>query len=130
MRLLLDTQIALWWLQGDRRLTPGRRSLLTKSECLLSVASVWEVGVKYRIGKLPLPPQDFAHEMSAQGAIMLSVQPQHVIAMSQMPQGHDDPFDLLIAGTAECEKLELVTADSDLKTYLIKQNPKLLAQAF
>jgi PIN domain nuclease of toxin-antitoxin system len=43
MRLLLDTQVMLWWLLDDPRLRPDTRGLLAASPCVLSVASIWEV---------------------------------------------------------------------------------------
>lgn len=60
MRLLLDTQIALWWLIGDTRLRRVVRERIAASTCFLGVASVWEVAIKHRIGKLPMAPDLFA----------------------------------------------------------------------
>ena len=73
MRLLLDTQIALWWLVGSARLKRAVRQRIAAAECFVSVASVWEVAIKHRIGKLPLAPDIFAGEMRDGGAVILPV---------------------------------------------------------
>jgi PIN domain nuclease of toxin-antitoxin system len=46
LRLLLDTQVALWWLTASRRLSRASRALIGESSCFVSVASVWEVAIK------------------------------------------------------------------------------------
>jgi PIN domain nuclease of toxin-antitoxin system len=56
MRLLLDTQVMLWWLLDDPRLRIDTRGLLCVSPCVVSVASIWEVAIKHRLGKLEVPP--------------------------------------------------------------------------
>ena len=55
MRLLLDTQVMLWWLLDDPRLRTDTLGLLSASPCVVSVASIWEVAIKYRLGKLEVP---------------------------------------------------------------------------
>lgn len=50
-RFLLDTHVALWWFTAHPRLTVGARETITHSEC-----SIWEVAIKYRLGKLPIDP--------------------------------------------------------------------------
>jgi PIN domain nuclease of toxin-antitoxin system len=57
MRILLDTHIFLWFISGDTQLpTDVRDSIRDPSnEVYLSAVSVWEVIVKYQLGKLPLP---------------------------------------------------------------------------
>ena len=56
MRLLLDTHIFLWFITGDDRLSQHYRKTIEDADAVyLSVVSVWEVTVKYHLGKLPLP---------------------------------------------------------------------------
>ena len=45
MRLLLDTQVMLWWLLDDPRLKSDTRQLISGNSCLVSVASIWEVAI-------------------------------------------------------------------------------------
>jgi PIN domain nuclease of toxin-antitoxin system len=57
MRLLLDTQIFLWYISADARLHFAIRDAIRDpaNQVYLSVASVWEAVIKHALGKLPLP---------------------------------------------------------------------------
>ncbi|MBI3494298.1 MAG: type II toxin-antitoxin system VapC family toxin [Acidobacteria bacterium] len=114
MRLLLDTQVALWWLTASRRLPAASRALIAASPCVVSVASVWEVAIKHRIGKLPVPPHRFRDEMRSAGAVILSVTDDQVLATADQPDAHADPFDRLLLAVAHVEHLVLLTADAAL----------------
>jgi PIN domain nuclease of toxin-antitoxin system len=48
VRLLLDTHALLWWLDGDRRLSPkARRAIANQANTVLvSAASAWEITTK------------------------------------------------------------------------------------
>jgi PIN domain nuclease of toxin-antitoxin system len=114
VRLLLDTQIALWWLTASPRLSKASRELVATSHCELSVASIWEVAIKHGLGKLPMPPGVFRDEMASAGTIIQSVTDVHVLAAAEMPVAHGDPFDRLLLGVAVAEGLQLLTADLSL----------------
>jgi PIN domain nuclease of toxin-antitoxin system len=115
--LLLDTQVAIWWLVGSRRLgTPARR-LLAESACVLSAASVWEVAIKHRLGKLPFGPALFRDGMISSGAEMLAISDTHAIETAALPRHHDDPFDRMLIAQARVEKLRAVSADTAWRDY-------------
>jgi PIN domain nuclease of toxin-antitoxin system len=114
VRLLLDTQVALWWLTANPRLSRSSRELIAASPCTVSVVSVWEVDLKHRIGKLAVPPERFRDEMRAAGAAILSLTDQHVLTRIALPKTHSDPFDRLLLSVAESENLMLFTADAAL----------------
>ncbi len=56
-RLLLDTHVVLWWLQGSDRLKDSVVLLLkdATNEVFVSAASVWEIAIKQGLGKLEAP---------------------------------------------------------------------------
>jgi PIN domain nuclease of toxin-antitoxin system len=114
VRLLLDTQIALWWLTANRRLSKASRELVATSHCELSVASIWEVAIKHGLGKLAISPGVFRDEMRAAGTIVLSLTDVHVLAAAEVTATHADPFDRLLLGVAVAEGLHLLTADMTL----------------
>lgn len=114
MRLLLDTQVALWWLTASPRLSKASRELMVGSPCTVSVASVWEVDLKHRLGKLPIAPVRFRDEMRSAGATILSVTAEHVLTRVKAAESHRDPFDRLLLSVAEAENLVLLTADTAL----------------
>lgn len=117
MRLLLDTQIMLWWLLDDPRLRPDTRKLMTSMPCVVSVASIWEVAIKHRLGKLPVAPALFRDQSLAAGASILPVLEGHVIETAELPPVHEDPFDRLLIAQARVEGLMAVSADAHWRGY-------------
>jgi PIN domain nuclease of toxin-antitoxin system len=111
MRCLLDTQVMLWWLLDDPRVGAESRDLLASRPCLVSVASIWEVAIKHRIGKLEVSPIVFRDQSIAAGADLLPVLDPHVIETVQLPILHQDPFDRLLIAQARVEGLMAVSSD-------------------
>lgn len=113
--LLLDTQIALWWLADDRRLTPALRDSLSAARSVhVSSASTWEVAIKIAIGRLRLdlaPSASFASVCAQQGFELVPVSHEDAWAVLDLPAGRADPFDRLIAATARRRGWTVVTAD-------------------
>lgn len=114
MRLLLDTQIALWWLTASPRLTSAARDLVGTSFSVVSVASIWEVALKHRIGRLAVAPEPFRDGMREAGALILSLTDVHILGTSELEAAHRDPFDRLLVSVALAERLTLLTADESL----------------
>ncbi|ABI46877.1 type II toxin-antitoxin system VapC family toxin [Synechococcus sp. CC9311] len=117
MRCLLDTQVMLWWLLDDPRLRAKSRELLASKPCLVSVASIWEVAIKHRIGKLEVSPVVFRDQSIAAGADLLPVLDPHVIETAQLPLLHQDPFDRLLIAQARVEGLMAVSSDGQWSGY-------------
>ena len=117
MRCLLDTQVMLWWLLDDPRLGAESRQLLATKPCLVSVASIWEVAIKHRIGKLEVSPIVFRDQSIATGADLLPVLDSHVIETAQLPLLHTDPFDRLLIAQARVEGLMAVSSDRKWSGY-------------
>jgi PIN domain nuclease of toxin-antitoxin system len=117
MKLLLDTQIMLWWLLGDGRLRQETREQMATTACLVSVASVWEVAIKHRLGKLSVDPVTFRDRTLAAGASFLPIADAHAIETGNLPSMHEDPFDRLIIAQARIEGLVAVSADAVWSKY-------------
>lgn len=122
MRFLLDTHVWLWTLLSPQRISTDTRDFLADpcNDLLLSAASSWEIAIKYRLGKLPLPepPARFIPpRLVRDGVEPLSVQHHHAQAVAELPEHHKDPFDRLLVAQARIERLILVTADPKLAAY-------------
>lgn len=115
--LLLDTHIALWWFTADARLPVAERDLIGSSRCQISLASVWEVAIKYRIDKMPVSPREFLIAIETAAMRLLPIQPVHIVATAELPLLHKDPFDRLLVAQSMTEKLALLTADTQLADY-------------
>lgn len=116
-RLLLDTHVALWWFAAHPRLGDALREEIGSSECWLSACSIWEVAIKFRLGKLPVDPDTLLAVSRAANFRLLPVSPEHAAATASLPDIHADPFDRLLMAQARQEKLVLLTADSMLGSY-------------
>jgi len=126
MRVLVDTHVFLWWVEGDRTLPPKARAALADqdNECLFSLVSVWELAIKAGLGKLKLalPVQRYVVEhVAANGFRMLDIRMAHVGRVESLVPHHGDPFDRLLIAQALEEKLPVVTADPVFRTYGVKR---------
>lgn len=122
MRILLDTHVWLWMVLEPDRLDTTLRNHLEDTETVLflSAASVWEMAIKFSIGKLPLPepPSTFvAPRLLRDGVRALPVDLHHAAAVAELPRHHLDPFDRLLVAQASIEGLHLATADPVLRQY-------------
>lgn len=93
MKLLLDTQCFLWWFAEPERLNEEAISHIAdeSNELWLSVASVWEMGIKVAIAKLPLPePLDsyVSSRMMKLGAKSLEITTSHALRTVALPLHH------------------------------------------
>lgn len=118
MRLLLDTQIYLWYLADSRKLSKRARSEITAAiEVFVSAASIWEAAIKAGIGKLNVVAGDLVAGIRASGFSELPVSALHAARVTGLPHHHRDPFDRLLVAQAMYEPLHLLTADVVLKQY-------------
>ncbi len=118
MRLLLDTHIFLWAVVGSPLLKPATRRLIEDAdETYVSAASIWEVAIKARLGKIQADPAAMAAAIDASGFIELPVSAAHAAGVAQLELHHNDPFDRLLIAQALAEPLKLVTVDEVLARY-------------
>ena len=115
--LVLDTQIALWWLRGDRQLKVSVKEQMSTRLCLVSVVSIWEVSIKYRVGKMETTPDEFIHGMKNAGAKIIPLTEHHAMSFGRMANDHQDPYDVMLLTIAEQESARFVTADKKLAAY-------------
>lgn len=124
MKLLLDTHVALWWLNDPERLRPGATDEIEDpaNDAFLSAVSVWEAGLKQSVGKLdaPQPLVDSARKL---GLLELAVSWEHAQLAAQLPRLHGDPFDRMLVAQALSEDLVLVTRDPLVTQYDVATRP-------
>lgn len=122
MNLLLDTHVWLWTLEAPEKISPTALEALSNTEnaLYLSAASSWEIAIKYKLGKLPLPepPAQFIPpRITRDGIIPLSVDYHHSLLVATLPDHHSDPFDRILICQAIAENLILVTHDKIMQQY-------------
>lgn len=123
MRLLLDTNVFLWCIADDSRLSSSSKALFSNedSRLFLSLASLWEIFIKVGIGKLTFTcdyPERFLRDQLEQNAIsILGITIEHVAGLLRLPSLHKDPFDRLIISQALHEELPVLSSDSIFSDY-------------
>ena len=105
MRVIVDTHVFLWWVEGDRALPTKARAVLAdrENECLVSLVSVWELAIKAGLGKLKLalPVQRYVVEhVAANSFQILDIRMAHVGRVETLGAHHSDPFDRLLIAQA------------------------------
>ncbi|MGH3773669.1 MAG: type II toxin-antitoxin system VapC family toxin [Pseudonocardiaceae bacterium] len=117
MRLLLDTNVLIWWLEESPQLGKETRDAITgEFEVMVSAVSAFEIATKVAIGKLRTPG-DLVAQITEQEMIELPVTVRHGLAVGQLPMHHRDPFDRLFIAQARCEELTIVTSDPAFAAY-------------
>jgi len=124
MKLLLDSHTFLWWNNEPDKLSPRVLEMCKDSENALfvSVASIWELQIKFQLGKLRLykPLAEIIRQEQENGIEILSVEASHVFALDSLPNHHKDPFDRLLVAQALVEDAVLISADPLVKQYPVK----------
>lgn len=119
MRLLLDTHVLLHLMRGSLESLDPRmaaRLALPTTQAHASVASLWEIAIKTRLGKLDpgMPLEDIADYMEAIGLSILPIDRRHVVVGVEPEPPTRDPFDRLLLAQCKIETLRLVTLDRAL----------------
>lgn len=119
LKLLLDTHIFIGLLEKQtQRFGRTVTAVLEHrdAEFHLSVASLWEIAIKSRLGKLPLQVElhQLAQIAQAVGIALLPIQAAHVVVTLQKDPATHDPFDRLLLAQCQVEGLQLVTVDRAL----------------
>lgn len=124
MAALLDTHAFLWWCADDPRLSKKARKTIAEEECLLSLASVWEMAIKLSLGRLKLPSriEDYIPEqIQANGFSDLAIEFRHSTRCARLDWHHRDPFDRLLAAQALEQDLTLVSRDMLFESYGVRR---------
>ena len=121
MKVLLDTHVIIWALTEPQKLSAIARSLIENrgNVLLASAASAWEIGTKYRLGKLQLLEAtvlNYQSQLTRLGSEELNVTTSHALLAGRLAWSHGDPFDRMLVAQAMLENVPLVTSDSALAT--------------
>jgi PIN domain nuclease of toxin-antitoxin system len=127
MQFLIDTHTFLWFVTDDSKLSKYALSKYAlelieneTNEAILSVATLWEIAIKFSIGKLILnkPFQDFVDEQIQINEFqLLNVEFPHINIVSNLPLHHRDPFDRMLIAQSIAEGLPIISADTAFDAY-------------
>ena len=118
MRYILDTQVILWWYFDSKRLAKEHLKIIADegNELYVSAASIWEIEVKRRNGKLECPV-DMMERIKADGFLLLPITAEQLVPLRTIPPIHNDPFDRLLVCQSMVEKIPLISYDDKVNAY-------------
>ena len=123
MNYLLDTHTLLWDLINTKKLSTQVKKILSNPESgiFISTISLWEISLKYRIGKLELEgknPDEIPGAAKASGFNILTMDEDVAATFFRFPiSKNQDPFDLMLAWQAISKDFVLLTKDPEFKSY-------------
>ena len=122
MNFLLDTHTFIWWDSKPEKLSTGVLEYCQDSnnQLFLSITSIWEMQIKYQLGKLIFNTdleRLIKEQVQNNGLLLLGVKPEHIFALSKLPNVHKDPFDRLLISQAIQEQMTLLSCDSTFDYY-------------
>lgn len=124
MDVIVDTHAAIWFITDNKRL-PGfaKRTIEdSNNHCYISIATLWEMGIKYSLGKLKLKAElkRIFELFFESGFLLLPVTPDHILTNTSLSFHHRDPFDRLIIAQAKREGYSLMSKDAEFDKYDVK----------
>jgi PIN domain nuclease of toxin-antitoxin system len=130
LRVLIDTHYVLWAAINSKRMEAWARKLIANldNEIMVSAASVYEISLKVRRGKIP-EAVEFESDLIANiegrlGYTLLPMEAESMMRAARFENPHADPFDRMIAAQAIQNNLPLLSTDSRLDAFGIRRLKK------
>ena len=125
MRILLDTHTILWWVDGSDQLSTLARDLISDPQTsnVLSVVTLWEVAIKYHLGRLRIPgtPEEFFANLTEElDLTMLPIEKAYAFTAAALPLHHRDPFGRMLIAQAIVEQVPILSSDARLARYPVR----------
>ena len=122
LKLLLDTHTLLWTIGKSSELSEKVKHEIknTQNEILVSAVSLWEIALKYSIGKLIVnfDIQKIPEYCEMMDFELIPLDPWEALNSLQLPQEkHKDPFDRMLVYQCITNGYTLVTKDSRIAIY-------------
>lgn len=122
MRLMLDTHFVIGLVDRPPRIGRDEKWATVQSpdtDLVASTASLWEIAIKTRLGKLPIyvSPSSIPEALEQLGIPLLVIDHRHVLAELDTEPRTRDPFDRLLLAQCQIENLRLVTQDRALASH-------------
>ena len=118
MKVLLDTHCLIWALTDAPELSARARTTLARAdEVAFSEASILEIGLKWRKGKISLQPRRVVEQALRDGFRMVPLSVEPILLSCELRRNHDDPFGRLLYAQAKHAGYRLMTIDRTLREF-------------
>lgn len=122
MNILVDTHYLLWAFLDVEKIKPSVYSELLNEENTIfySQASLWEISIKHRLGKIVLKnltPEEFYAEVDASFFQCKKLENIDLVSFYKLPIEHRDPFDRLLIWQCIQSDLVFASVDHEIEKY-------------
>lgn len=122
MNLLIDTHYLLWSFLDTGKIKKSifKEFIDETNEVYYSQASLWEISIKYTLGKIVLnnvTPEELYTEIENSFLRCKTLDKHELVSFYQLPVEHRDPFDRLMIWQCIQSDFLFVSADSEVKNY-------------
>jgi PIN domain nuclease of toxin-antitoxin system len=121
MKYLLDTHTLIWSLIDEAKLTDETRELLFEAPSVyISVVSLWEISIKFQLGKLELDgrsPEEIWKAAERIGFKLFPLSANEVLGFYRLERLHKDAFDRMIIWQAIKNDMILISKDERMPQY-------------
>jgi PIN domain nuclease of toxin-antitoxin system len=122
MNILVDTHYLLWSFIDTIKIdkTIFKKLLSDENEVFYSQASLWEISIKYNLGKLVLDgmkPEEFFQEIEGSYFKCRSFENEELITFYKLPIEHKDPFDRIMIWQSIKSNYYFLSVDGEVKKY-------------
>ena len=127
MNFLLDTSTFLWYVSAHPELSPQANTIIGDpiNNVHVSLVSIWELAIKFRIGKLELTPRPLSawldKHLAANNFRLLEINLPHLVRYAELPLRHRDPFDGLLIAQSLVENIPVITNDVAFDAYPVQR---------
>ena len=122
MKILLDTHYLLWAFIDISKISPSvyTKLLADANDVFYSQASLWEIAIKYNMGKLSLKgmkPEAFYEEVKNSFLKCRPLKNDELISFYKLPIEHKDPFDRIMIWPSIKSDYYFLSVDSQVTKY-------------
>ena len=127
MNYLLDTSTFLWYVSAQGALSAAAYSIIADADnnVYLSPVSIWELAIKYRIGKLSLISDSLSDwldiHLATNSFRLLEIKISHLKRFAELPLIHRDPFDGLLIAQSLVENIPIITSGAAFDEYAVQR---------
>lgn len=122
MKLLWDTHTFIWFILGENKFSDKVMNEIEnpKNDNYLSIVSLWEIGIKVKLGKLEIlrPFDKIIDDLTKNGIHILPITFNHLVENMNLELHHRDPFDRLIISQSKVENMPLISKDEIFDKYI------------
>lgn len=121
---LLDTHTFIWLTENDSSLPDNLRVMIDTADLVyLSIASLWEIAIKVKLGKLSLQQsyETIGAAIDASDILMLPISFADTVQVRNLPLHHGDPFDRMLISQSINHALTIISTDKRFDAYSVQR---------